>query len=139
MIKVIKREQIEEALSKEYRQYLTGHLRRPQPFLEHVEDDIEIGMSYYREFAADTPHVHPVCTEHAYVLQGSVKVRLLDGSNEEYELRAGDLFVFYPGTPYATKNAEGTKVLFIKSPGMNDKTLVEIDDETKRWLSDWES
>lgn len=136
-MEIIKKDCIEHALSKEYRQYLTGHLSKPQPFLNHIDDDIEIGISHYREFTADKPHVHPVCTEHAYVLEGAVKIRLLDGSNEECEIRAGDFFLLRPGIPYATKNAAGTKVLFVKSPGINDKTPVEVDGETEKWLSAW--
>jgi len=136
-MKTIRREQLEGALEHEYRQYLTGHLSRPQSYLEHIEDDTEIGMSYYREFTADTPHIHPVCTEYAYILEGCVRVRLLT-TGEEIELNQGDFSVLPHGTPYATKNAEGTRVLFIKVPGVNDKTLVTPDEETKRWLRNWD-
>ncbi len=135
---IIRREDLEFALSKEYRQYLTGHLGRPQPFLNHIDDDTEIGMSYYREFTADTPHVHPICTEHTLILSGAIRMRILDGSGEEYEFREGDFFVLPTNTPYATKNAPGTRVLFIKAPGVNDKTLVTPDEDTLRWLSAWD-
>ena len=137
-MEIIKNEVIENALSKEYRQYLTGHLHKTQPFIEHIDDDIEIGISYYREFTADSPHVHPICTEHSYILEGSMKILLLDGSKEEYELTKGDFFVLRPGIPYVSKNAGGTKVLFIKSPGRNDKTLIEVDNNTEKWLNSWE-
>lgn len=133
-----RREQLESALSKEYRQYLTGHLGRPQPFLQHIEDDTEIGMSYYTEFTADKPHVHPICTEHTYILEGALRMRLLDGNGQEFEFRKGDFFVLPPGTPYVTKNAAGTRVLFVKTPGTNDKALVEPDSETLRWMSAWD-
>ena len=103
-----------------------------------VDDDIEIGISHYRVFTADKPHMHPVATEHSYVLQGSMKMRVLDGSGEELRFDAGDFFVLRPGVGYATKNAADTKILFIKAPGINDKTEVEIDEETARWLSSWE-
>lgn len=136
-MQIIKKDSIEHALSKEYRQYLTGHLSKSQPFLNHIDDDIEIGISHYSKFTADKPHYHPVCTEHAYVLEGAIKICLLDGSNEEFEIKEGDFFVIRPGIPYAAKNAKGTKVLFIKSPGTNDKTLIEVDDKTKTWLSTW--
>lgn len=136
-LEVLRGAQIEDALSKEYRQYLTGHLSRPQEHLDFIEDDIEIGMSHYRCFTADAPHCHPIATEHGYVLQGALRLRLLD-SGEEYEFRQGDFFVLQRGVPYASKNAPDTKILFIKSPGINDKTPVEPDDETRRWLSSWE-
>lgn len=134
---IIRAAEIDNALAKEYRQYLTGKLSREQKHLKHIEDDIEIGVSYYESFAADTPHVHPVATEHGYVLQGSIKMRCTD-SAEEYEFSAGDFFVVPVGVPYASKNAPGTKVLFIKSPGINDKTPVDVDQETENWLLQWD-
>ena len=134
----LKKETIEEALSLSYRQYLTGHLQRPQPFLRHIEDDTEIGISYYKEYMADVPHVHTIAAEHAFVLSGSVRCRLLDGSGMELQFDAGDFFTFRPGEAHATKNAPGTKVLFIKVPGVNDKTPVEVDMDTHRWLESWE-
>ena len=134
---IIRREQMEDALSHEYRQYLTGHLGRPQPYLKHIEDDTEIGMSYYRKFTADTPHMHPFCTEYAYILEGTVRMQLLE-TGEEMEFNQGDFFMLKPGTPYATKNAPQTRVLFVKVPGINDKTLVTVDKKTKRWLQSWD-
>ena len=129
---------IEAALALEYRQYLTGHLQREQKHLRHIDDDIEIGISHYREFTADKPHVHPIATEHGYVLQGAVKVLLLDGSDQCYEFKAGDFFVLRPGIGYATKNAADTKILFIKSPGTNDKTEIQITEQVAQWLSSWD-
>ncbi|MGN1095531.1 MAG: cupin domain-containing protein [Eubacteriales bacterium] len=135
---IIRREDIDSALEKEYRQYLTGHLKKAQLFLNHIDDDIEIGISYYSQYTPDKPHFHPICTEHGYVLEGAVKLRLLDGSNEEYIFTAGDFFVLRPGVPYATKNIAGTRILFIKSPGTDDKQLVGVDDDLKKWLAAWE-
>ena len=134
----IRGSQLDDALSREYRQYLTGHLHRPQPYLQHIEDDIEVGISHYRTFTADKPHVHPVATEHGYILQGSLRLRLLDGSNTEQEFHAGDFFVLQPGVGYATKSAPDTKILFIKSPGINDKTEVPVNEELAQWLSSWD-
>ena len=137
-MKIIKSNELEKALSLNYRQYLTGHLQKPQPYLQNFDDDIEIGISYYHEFTADTPHMHPVCTEHCYVLEGSVKIRLLDESQQEVELNKGDFFLLRPGIPYASKNSQNTRVLFIKSPSMNDKTNVPISEELQKWLSSWD-
>ena len=134
---LIRKDQIDQAHKEHYRQYLTGHLKNPQPELAHIDDDIEVGISDYEEFTADTPHVHPVCTEHAYVLQGELKMRLLE-TGEEIHLRQGDFLVLRPGTPYATKNAPHTKILFIKHPATNDKTVVTVDEATKHWLQAWE-
>ena len=123
-MEILKGKSIEDALSKEYRQYLAGRLKKEQPFLKHIDDDIEIGISNYVTFTADKPHMHTQCTEHNYVLRGKMKVKLLDGSCEEYE--------------FSEKNEAGTRVLFIKSPGINDKTEVAVDVETQRWLLSWE-
>ena len=137
-LEYIHAQDIQQALSQEYRQYLTGHLAKEQKHLKHVDDDIEIGISHYREFTADTPHKHPVATEHGYVLQGHLRIRLLDGSDQEMEFGPGDFFVLRPGVGYATKNAPDTKILFIKSPAGNDKTVVPVDDMTQHWLSAWD-
>ena len=136
-IEAIRKGELDSALKLEYRQYLTGHLQRPQVHLKHIEDDIEVGVSYYREFTADTPHVHPIATEYGYILQGTLRLQLLDGSHQEYEFYEGDFFLLRPNTPYATKSMAGTKILFMKSPGVNDKTLVNITEETEKWLSAW--
>lgn len=129
---------INNALSKQYRQYLTGRLTREQKHLQHIDDDIEIGVSYYKEFTSDTPHKHPVATEHCYILQGVVRVQCLEGERTKFEFHEGDFFVIEKGVAYATKNAANTKVLFIKSPGINDKEVVEIDADIKDWLSSWD-
>lgn len=137
-MEILRSEQIEEAIKKQYRQYLTGHMEYPQKYLRNIEDDIEIGISQYDEFTADKPHMHPVATEHGYVLEGALKVKLLDGSGAEYEFKKGDFFLLRPDIPYATKNAPGSRILFIKSPGGNDKRLVEVTPETEQWLSSWD-
>ena len=137
-LEFISREMLEQALRAEYRQYLTGHLQREQPHLKHIDDDLEIGISHYQHFTADKPHVHPVATEHGYVLQGALRVLLLDGSDREYTFTAGDFFVLRPGIGYATKNAADTRILFIKSPGINDKTEVPVTDRVRSWLSSWD-
>lgn len=130
-------EELNDAFAHEYRHYLTGHLSRPQLHLKHIEDNIEIGISEYREFTADQPHVHPVATEHCYIISGYVKLRCFEPELFEREFRAGDFFLIRPGIGHASKNAPGTRVLFIKSPGINDKTLIEVDLDTKEWMKSW--
>ena len=131
-------EEIDEALNKEYRQYLAGNLTKEQKHLPYIADDIEVGISNYTEFTADKPHMHPVATEHGYILQGALRIKRLDSNQEAEEFRTGDFFVIQKGIPYASKSIAGTKVLFIKSPGINDKTVVDVDDETALWLSAWD-
>lgn len=130
-------QEIESALNKEYRQYLAGDLKKEQAHLPFIYDDIEVGMSYYQKFTADTPHMHPIATEHGYILQGAVRVMRLD-KHEEHEFRTGDFFVIQKGIPYASKCNAETKVLFIKAPGTNDKTVVDVDEATTKWLSAWD-
>lgn len=134
----IRAEEIESAFSHEYRHYLTGHLSRAQLFLKHIDDDIEVGMSDYKDFTADVPHVHPVATEHGYVLKGAVRIRSFEPEGmEETEYHEGDFFVIRPGVSHASKNAAGTRILFIKSPGINDKTVIPVDEDTQNWLKKW--
>lgn len=45
----------------------------------------------------------------------------------------GDFFVIYPNTTYAQKSESNTTILFIKIPSVNDKVVVEIDDNLKDW------
>lgn len=135
---VLRAGQIEEALDQNYRQYLTGRLERPQEKLDCVEDDIEVGISRYERFTADQPHRHPRATEHVYVLEGEVRIRLLDGTGREYRLGPGDFFLLRPGEAYASKNTAGTRVLFIKAPGGNDKQPLKPDPDTAAWLKSWD-
>ncbi len=134
---VLAAQQIEWALHQTYRQYLTGRLERPQKELSCLEDDIEVGISRYDGFTADKPHLHLRATEHVYVLEGEVRIRLMNGG-QEYRLKQGDFFLLRPGVAYASKNAAGTRLLFIKAPGGNDKQLAEPDPETISWLAAWD-
>lgn len=140
-IEFIRSEEFEEAFRHSYRHYLTGHLQKEQPYLRHFEDDIEIGMSDYQVFTADVPHVHPVATEHGYVLKGKVRIRFFDSETgtvtDELEFSEGDYFLIRPGVMHASKNMAGTRILFIKAPGGNDKTPFEVDEETAEWLKNW--
>lgn len=137
VMKFIKNKEINNALDIDYRQYLTGHLSRPQ-IVKHIDSDIEVGISYYKKFTADIPHVHPIADEHCYVLCGKVKVRCFEEEMKEYEFNEGDFFFIPKGIPHASKNYEGTKVLFIKNPSINDKTIIDVDENTKEWLKKWE-
>ena len=137
-IRVIRKSDLDSGLSKKYRLYLTGRLQLPQDELQCIDDDIEIGISNYAEFCADKPHMHPIATEHGFVLSGCVRVRMLSGSFDEYEFHEGDFFVIRKGCAYATKNAAGTRVMFIKAPGGNDKTPIEVSDDIRKWLSAWD-
>ena len=62
-VEIIRKGQIDTAQKQHFRQYLTGHLQNPQPELKHIEGDIEVGISNYEQFTADTPHIHPNLSE----------------------------------------------------------------------------
>lgn len=136
MIKIYKNKTIEEVTNNDYRQYFSGHLERKQ-LIDAVDDDVEIGISKYKNFTADKPHVHPICSEYCYIISGSSKILLLD-TNEEHELHEGDFFHISKGTPYASKHKGGTKIIFIKAPSTNDKTLSKITKQLDEWMKKWD-
>jgi mannose-6-phosphate isomerase-like protein (cupin superfamily) len=132
-IKKISAGTISAALEKNFRQYLVGDLKHPQE-IEHIYDEeVEVGISHYKNFTADKPHIHTTVSEYQYVLQGSTMVKNLI-TNEVTSLGAGDFYKISSGTPYAQKSMPDTKILFFKHPGLNDKKLVDIDKTTEDWL-----
>ena len=135
-IAIIRNKEINDALDIKYRQYLAGKLMYPQEEMDPIESDIEVGISDYKTFMAEKPHVHPIANEFNFVLEGELKIWLLD-SGEKFSFKKGDFFRLEPGTPYASKSTGGTRVLFFKVPGGNDKKLVDVDEEVKNWLSEF--
>jgi mannose-6-phosphate isomerase-like protein (cupin superfamily) len=134
-IQKISSEKINDALSKSERQYLIGNLKVPQ-ILEHIhDDDVEVGISHYKKFTMDKPHIHSIVTEYQIILHGKSHLKNLL-TNEIIELNEGDFYVVRKNTPYAQKSAENTKILFFKNPSINDKTIVEIDEVTQKWLEE---
>lgn len=128
----LKKNEIDQAVNQEYRQYFIGNLGRPQ-LLDHLEEgDLEIGTSLYKDAKADAPHQHLRTHEILYILQGTFIVLILE-TMEEYVLSAGDFFVIPPLTPYASKACAGTQTLFIKTGG-NDKAEVQLTEEQHRWI-----
>lgn len=124
------------ALDSEYRVYLCGSLKKPQA-LKYIHDEKnEMGISHYRKFTADLPHLHTQALEYNYLISGSSKILILD-TGEEFVFEEGSIFVIPPMTKYASKHLADTKILFFKSPGGNDKQLIEVDDKVSKWLSAW--
>ena len=56
---------------------------------------------------------------------------------KEYTFGEDTLFVIPPHTRYASKHMGGTKILFVKNPGGNDKNLISVDESLKQWLETW--
>lgn len=136
-MEMIKADTIEHALEEAGRTYLCGNLKRDNG-LTHIQNDgYEIGLTDYPEYTFENAHVHTFNSEYNYILFGSIKVFLLN-EKKEYEFHAGDLFMFHPNEPYAAKQFPGTRTIFSKVPGGNDKKPVEMDEELIRWGSSWD-
>ena len=137
-MKIINHIEIENGLKDSGRVYLCGDLQRSNG-VEHIKTDgYEIGISEYPEFKCDKPHYHAFNNEFNFVIAGQVKVILIN-EKKEYLFSAGDLFVIEPNEPYIGKNIAGTRVLFSKSPGGDDKVLVEKNEALIRWSESWEA
>lgn len=124
------------ALSQTGRVYLSGNLGRPQEVLPHVADTaLEMGMSFYEGFTCDSPHLHETNFEFNYIAEG--ETHLYDITEDrEWVLPAGSAFVLRPQTPYVTKHAAGTRVVFFKAPGGNDKRVVEVPPHVRSWMEE---
>ena len=122
----INNQSINEALEKTSRQYLVGNLKLPQ-LIQHIdESDLEIGISYYKEDNSyESAHWHPVQKEFQYVLSGrTVYTNAVTG--EKYEYKEGDFYAIYPEICYKQVSDAGTKILFIKTPSVDDKVDWEM-------------
>lgn len=135
-MKNILSEKIEQSLVKNDRVYLSGKLKSDNS-VDHFDfQKYEMGISDYKEFKADAPHVHLNNYEYNYVLEGQIKVLLVE-EGKEYTFHRGDIFLIEPNMKYATKCLGGTRILFTKVPGGNDKVLLELSDDLKRWQGGW--
>ena len=131
---ISRREEIACATKKEYRQYFCGDLKRPQ-LLDFIHTEkLEVGISDYACFTADTPHMHKTTADMIYILSGEYHIRIIE-KNEEIVLHEGDFISIPMETPYASKAKAGTKTLFVKKCQGNDKVNVEVTAEITRWLS----
>lgn len=136
MGKIIKidNHEITEILKSTTRQYFVGNLSKPQKLSFIKDDRLEIGLSSYETSQSETVHVHDVATEYQYMISGWTEYLDIN-TNEVTEFRQGDFYAILPGTTYAQRVKAGTKILFIKTPSLNDKVLVEPDDAIAKWLS----
>lgn len=135
-ISLIGADDIERALGVESRQYLMGSLSRPQP-LAHLDDqELEVGISTYPHDKVDSAHMHPIAREYQLMLAGQLEILDL-GSGEVTRIQQGDFYVIERGTAYVQKVWAGTRVLFFKFPGVNDKKSVELGAEALEWLGEF--
>lgn len=136
-IECINGNDIQAALKKQECVYLCGDLKLPQVLKEIKDDKIEIGYCSYEKYEAKLPHFHPLVTEYQYLLKGECKyLDLTDGV--EYNVKEGDFYIIRPNTRYIQKVKPNTEILFVKAPGMNDKTKIELDERIKKWAESWE-
>ena len=129
---------IETALTKQLRVYLCGDLQRSDN-LEHIPTErYEIGISDYKTDTFEKAHVHTFNTEFNYVERGMIKIFLIN-ERKEYLFRQGDLFVIEPNEPYVGKSKAGSRTIFSKVPGGNDKQLVPMSDALLVWGASWDA
>ena len=130
--------EIRNSLSKSVRVYLSGNLSERQTLQPVINDGLEIGISHYDSFTAEKAHFHKWNTEYNIVKKGTVKVYVFE-DKKEYVLNEDDMYVIEPGKAYITKAQPGTEVMFVKSPGGNDKELISITDKIISWGKDWDA
>ena len=51
----------------------------------------------------------------------------------------GDMFIINVNEPYVGKSLPGTRTIFSKNPGGNDKVLVVMDDAVMDWGKSWDA
>lgn len=134
-IVTIPRPEILDALQHTTRQYFVGNLSRPQQLTFLRDERLEVGISRYPDYQSEPTHVHQVATEYQYMVSGWTEYMDVD-TGQVYTFRQGDFYAILPGTSYAQKVKAGTTILFIKTPSLNDKTLVEISGEQQAWLAE---
>ena len=118
--KIIGSEEIKKSLTSATRQYLVGHLERPQE-LKHLDSgELEIGITSYKKITEEEPHWHKFANEYQLVLQGETSYCDLT-NGEVINLRCGDFYLIESGTCYSQESEAGTIILFIKVPSINDK------------------
>jgi len=124
---------IKQSLLQNTRQYLVGHLKRPQK-LQHIDDNkIEIGITSYAQHSVEDPHTHSNAYEYQYVLSGYTEYLNID-TNQVTSFKHGDFYRITPGYRYSQKSKPGTDILFIKVPPGNDKINIQPDKFVQNWL-----
>jgi len=133
---IIYSKQIDEAFQSEERQYLTGVLSFPQVLKNIKDENVEIGISRYKEYKIEKPHYHTKVSEYHIVINGETKyVNITE--NKEYIFKKGDFYIIRPNTIYIQKSLEKTELMFVKVPGINDKVKCNTTDKIEEWFADW--
>lgn len=131
---IIRSDVIDRALTSSTRQHLAGDLSRPQE-LPFVRDPrVEMGISSYARYTAESPHSHTVVIELQLVLSGWTQYLDTD-TGAVHEFRAGDFYAIHAGTSYAQRSKPGTRIVFVKAPSINDKVLTEYGTAIAEWMA----
>lgn len=114
------KQEINNILSKVKRQYFVGNLSNPQD-IEHIKNsDLEVGITFYENETTEPPHWHTIQAEFGYILLGeSTWIEIKTGLSFTYS--EGDFFSIKSGTCYSQTSKRNTKILFMKTPSVNDK------------------
>ena len=135
---IIRSQDIERGLEGTGRVYLCGNLKRTNGIQHILTERYEIGISDYPAYTFEKAHIHSFNREYNYVLEGAVKIFMLD-EKKEYIFKKGDFFIINVDEPYVGKCLPGTRTLFSKNPGGNDKVIVEMNAALIRWGESWDS
>ena len=137
-METIRNEVIESGTAQCGRVYLCGDLQYNNG-IEYIQTSgYEIGITAYPKYTFEKAHLHTFNKEYNYVLEGQLKVFLLS-EEQEYLFKKGDLFVIDTNEPYVSKATAGTKTLFSKVPGGNDKVLVTMSEPLLSWGQSWDN
>lgn len=137
-MELLRGSEIERGLTQATRVYLCGNLQRPCPISHIQTTGYEIGISDFKDYTFEKAHIHSQNREFNYVLNGEVKVFLLREKREEH-FYPGDLYVICENEPYVGKAKAGTRIIFSKTPGGNDKVLVDMEEALLNWGKSWDA
>lgn len=137
-VEIIKSGEIENGLVETGRVYLCGDLKGPNGVRHIKTEGYEIGISDYPAYKFEKAHIHKFNIEYNYIIEGEMKILLLN-ERREYHFKKGDFFAIHTDEPYVGKAKAGTRTIFSKVPGGNDKVLVPVDEAVLKWGSTWDA
>ncbi len=125
-VAVIPADELNNALKDTDRQYIQGDLQKEQRVSFIRSKDSEIGISDYKEYTHDEPHYHDKVMETNYVIRGKICMRIID-TGEDFVVEEGGVFSIPPHVKHVLKIKAGTRIIFTKTPSINDKHVLEFD------------
>ena len=137
-MEIIRNKEIENGTAQFGRVYLCGDLQYSDGVDAIKTTGYEIGITDYPEYTFEKAHLHSFNKEFNYVLEGRIKVLLLK-EKKEFIFEKGDLFVIGTNEPSVAKIEAGSKTIFSKVPGGNDKVLIAMEEPVLRWGKAWDN